>query len=389
MWYLDFEDLCAAAMRRTGLEDFGSPDLTPALPILLESLEHEAGLRPLGRFLMWMHLRDLLENRLRLAEAWKGKLAAMERQQIKRPVFIVGMPRSGSTFLHELLATDSENRAPRVWETMFPVAAGENDARVKASCIRKTEACLWWFRRLAPKADSVYPMRALTPHECVAIQSLTFLSEEFVSTCSTPSYENFLHASDLTPAYTWQKQFLQHLQLNAPQQRWILKSPDHVYGLEALFSVFPDALLVQTHRNPIEVVKSSADLTRVLHELYGRAAEPAETLAREARILAENTDRFIHFRDNHPELADRIVDIKYPELIRDPLAAVRSVYDRLEIPLGESQAERMRQLASSRSRYRGPRASAEPFRSRFVGGAELGQFKRYCLRFDLPIHGAE
>jgi hypothetical protein len=384
LWYLDFEELCAQAMRRTGLEDFASPPLTPAVPLLLDSLEREAGLRPLGRWLVRIHLRDLLETRLRLADAWKRRFKGMECQRLKRPVFIVGIPRSGNTFLHELLAADPDNRAPRVWEVMYPLAAGvEGVGRERH--IRKAEACLWWFRRLVPLADSVYPMRAQTPHECVAIQSYTFLSEEFVSTCRIPSYEAFLHASDLTPAYAWQKHFLQHLQLGAPEKRWVLKSPDHVYGLEALFAVFPDAFLVQTHRNPIEVLKSSAHLTQVLHGLYGRAADRAETFARETRVLAENTERFIHFRERHPELADQMIDIRYSELIADPLAAVRTIYARLETPLNESQAERVRRLATNRSRYRGRRGSAEPFRAKLGTGAEVGRFERYCLRFGLPF----
>src|SRR5262249_38292858 len=159
------------------------------------------------------------------------------------------------------------NRAPRVWEIMFPVAeAGQSQDRR----VRKARACLWWFRRLAPEADSVYPMRAWTPHECVAIHSYTFLSEEFISTCRLPSYEKFLHSTDLSPAYTWQKWFLQHLQLHQPNQRWVLKSPDHVYGLAELFRTFPDASIIQTHRNPEAVLRSSAELTRVLHRLYGR-----------------------------------------------------------------------------------------------------------------------
>ena len=186
LWSLRSEALRAEAMRRTGLEDFGDPPIEPALSILTNSLELEADLHPLGRFLMWVHLRDLLETRLRLTEAWSGQSEALNGSLIQRPVFITGMPRSGSTFLHELMVEDPKNRAPRVWEVMFPIPP-QNGSRSKVDPrVRKAEACLWWFRRLAPRADSVYPMRALTPHECVAIHSYTLLSEEFVSTCRIP-----------------------------------------------------------------------------------------------------------------------------------------------------------------------------------------------------------
>jgi len=272
---------------------------------------------------------------------------------------------------------------------MYPLAAGGGEPGNSQKYIRKAEACLWWFRRLAPGADDVYPMRALTPHECVAIQGYTLLSEEFVSTCHIPSYEAFLRRTDLTPAYVWQKRFLQHLQLGAPKKRWILKSPDHVLGLEALFAVFPDAYLVQTHRNPIEVLKSSADLTQVLRGLYGRPDDPNQILSREASVLAENTDRFIQFRDRHPELGHRIIDVKYSELTVNPLEIVRGIYTRLGSPFDESQAARVRRLASIRSTYSGRRASAEPFRAPFRADAEFGMFERYCTRFGLQFQGAE
>jgi sulfate adenylyltransferase len=388
-WPLDCDRLCALARRRAGLEDFGDPPLAPALPTLLRSLEQEADPRPLGRFLLRVHLCDLLATRLKLARIWGEKREAISRQRLRQPVFIVGMPRSGSTFLHELLATDPEHRAPRVWEVMYPLAAGGDLPGDRGRYVRKAEACLWWFRRLAPQADSVYPMRAMTPHECVAIQSYTFYSEEFVSTCAIPSYEALLRSADLVPAYRWQKRFLQYLQLGGTGERWILKSPDHVHGLEALFKVFPDAILVQTHRNPIEVLKSSADLTRVLRGLYGRPGDPAEILAREASLLAGNTERFIRFRDRHPELTGRIIDLTYSDLTADPLAALRTIYARLDAPLSEAQCERARQLAARRSRYRGPRASARKFRDRFNLGAELDRFERYCRRFNLPFQGAE
>jgi hypothetical protein len=190
------------------LADFGDPPFDPALSILVKSLELEADLHPLGRFLMRAHFLELLETRLRLAQAWSGRAEVLDASVIERPIFITGMPRSGSTFLHELLAEDPDNRVPRVWEVMFLLRIKGESSNKADPRVRKAEACLWWFRRLAPSADSVYPMRARTPHECVAIHSYTLMSEEFVSTGRVPSYEAFLHAADLRPVYRWQKWFL-------------------------------------------------------------------------------------------------------------------------------------------------------------------------------------
>jgi len=215
------------------------------------------------------------------------------------------------------------------------------------------------------------------------------LSEEFISSCRIPSYETFLHRTDLTPAYTWQRRFLQHLQLNSPARRWILKSPDHVYGLEQLFAVFPDALIIQTHRNPMEVLKSSAELTQVLRGLYGPSGDPQVIRLREACVLAEGMDRSIRFRDSHPELADRFIDVKYTELIANPVATVRQICEQIGSPLTARMVEQVQHLASNRSRYPGRRASAEPAGVRLKRGLETDLFERYCSRFGLTFQEAD
>ena len=144
-----------------------------------------------------------------------------------------------------------------------------------------------------------------------------------------PATRRFCARRTLAPLTTWQKRFLQHLEVRCPSRRWVLKSPDHGYGLEALFSVFPDAQIVQTHRNPLEVVKSLSQLTEVLRGLYARPGDREQLARREARAIAERMERFIRFREVHPELAGRFIDVNYSELVADPLAAVRRIYHQL------------------------------------------------------------
>lgn len=394
LWFLDSEALVARARQRTGLEDFGEPSLEQPLRILTQSLEQEAALHPLGRFLMRLHLQSLLETRLRLNERWR-KARVQSQQPIRGPIFVTGMPRSGSTFLHELLAEDPANRAPRVWEVMFPVPPAHSaatDPRPRMAATR-----LWWFRRLAKRPDSVYPMRASTPHECVAIHSYTLLSQEFISTARIPGYESFLRSTDLTPVYAWQKRFLQYLQscsgnagiplgkvgISATSpKRWILKAPDHVYCLKELFSIFPDAVIVQTHRNPLEVLRSSIQLTEVLYNLFAWSGDRDELAEREAMLLARAMQKFIEFRDAHPELEGRFIDIRYSDLVADPLAAVRRVYDKANLVLSNEAAQRMRQLISQRSRYRKSNPTLTEFGIDVL--REARRFSQYCFRFGVP-----
>jgi hypothetical protein len=386
LWSLQSETLGEGARRRTGLRDFGDPPIEPALSILVNSLEVEADLHPLGRFLIWAHLRELLETRLRLTHAWSQRSEALAVSQIQRPVFITGMPRSGSTFLHELLAEDPENRVPRVWEVMFPIP-DHNRSRSKAeSRVRKAEACLWCFRRLAPHANSVYPMRAWTPYECVAIHSYTLLSEEFAMICRIPSYEAFLRKAKFGPVYAWQKRFLQYLQLSCQTKQWILKSPDHVHTLEYLLTVFPDAVVIQTHRNPLDVLRSSMQLTEMLEGTFARSDDRAQTRVREARSLAEHMEGITSFRKVHPELEGQFIDVKYHELVVDPLAIVRQIYQRLDKRLSEPAIERMELLASKRSRYKRHRNG--PVLSDFAldGTLDRHRLEAYCSRFGIPRH---
>jgi hypothetical protein len=215
------------------------------------------------------------------------------------------------------------------------------------------------------------------------MHSYSFLSEEFVSTCRIPGYESFLRHSDLSPAYAWQRRFLQHLQSGHPERQWVLKSPDHVYGLEELFAIFPDAFIIQTHRNPYEVLKSSCHLTEVLHSLYARPGDHERLVARESKVLAEALDRFVNFRDAHPELANRFVDVRYGEITADPLTVVQRIYEKFELPLTNTAIDRIQSLAAKRSRYAHSRAPARPRDFANEPKADISRFERYCLRFNV------
>jgi hypothetical protein len=252
----------------------------------------------------------------------------------------------------------------------------------------KAEYCLWWFRRLAPRANSVYPLRAWTPQECVAIHSYTLLSEEFAMLCRVRAYEAFLREANFVPAYAWQKRFLQYLQLSYPTKQWILKSPDHVHTLEHLLTVFPDAVVIQTHRNPLEVLKSSMHLTEVLEGTFARADDRSQIRKREAWNLAEHMERITSFREAHSEQEERFIDVKYHELVSDPLTVVGQIYQRLDRQLTAMAAEKMLSLASRRSRYKGRRGNRKPADFEIAETLDRHRMEAYCSRFGFPADTA-
>ena len=167
-----------------------------------------------------------------------------------------------------------------------------------------------------------------------------------------------------------------------------MKSPDHVFGLERLLKVFPDATIIQTHRNPMEVLKSLTALTRVLQGLYAHAAHDLEArLSWEAAALADAAERFMQFRDAHPELGRSIIDVRYTDLIDDPVATVRRILERVDTPMTPAMTERVHSMASGRSRYRGVRSAQRP-QPTLERKFHLS-FKQYCSRFGLPFGEAD
>ena len=281
---LDEQRLLDAACRETGIPSFGDEGFREPLRLLLRALESEGRLTLLGRIAARADIAGLLTTRLRL-EADRKRYPAIADEAIRRPLFVVGLPRTGSTLLHHLLAQDPGGRVARAWEVMEPSppperARYETDARIGRAARR-----LAWFDRIAPDFKRIHPLGAELPLECIAIMSASFASPRFHTTYHVPSYQAWLASADLSPAYDFHRRFLQHLQWRAPAGHWVLKAPSHVFGFEPLFATYPDAVVVQTHRDPLTVLASVASLTLVLQRAFTDHLDLAE-------IGAEVTERW-------------------------------------------------------------------------------------------------
>lgn len=341
---LDPAQLYSTARRQTGSEDFGDPQIATRLTVLTASIEREANLHRMGRFLIRNYLSQLLKTRLLLEQSWKGAKSNGDGA-VRAPIFITGIPRSGSTFLHELLAADPGNRTLAAWEMLEPL--GSNAALRKW----KTGFSLWVFRRLARGADAVHPLRANSPHECVSLHSYTLLSREFGTMLRVPTYDAFLDEVDFSPAYAWQKRFMQRLQPDGAARRWVLKAPDHSLSLAALFKVFPDAIVIQTHREPMQVVKSATRLTFVVRKAFSNDVDVEEVARGEAAALEDKISKISKFREARPDLKDRFVDVGYKQLTSDPVRMVEQIYERVGLPMTESARRQVSQLALQRGKY--------------------------------------
>jgi hypothetical protein len=338
---LDEAKLLVDACRRTGLEDFGGHEFREPLRRLWRSLAFEGRLTPIGRIVARRDTLSLLTSRLRLVEDRKRNPGITE-QEIRRPLFIVGLPRTGSTFLHHLLAQDPRNRAAQTWEVMAPSPPPELERYESDPRIGRAAKQLRWLDWLAPEFKKIHSLGARLALECIAIMSHTFLSPRFHTTYHVPAYQRWLERQDLGPAYAFHRRFLQHLQWRAPAERWILKAPSHLFAFDALFETYPDAVVVQMHRDPVTVLASVASLTLVLQGAFANRLDVAEIGAEVTQRWANGLERAMQYRQSEPGAGEHFLDVHYHELVRHPIETVRRIYARFDLALTSDVETRMR-----------------------------------------------
>ena len=372
---LDRSFPAARLLARAGLAD--DPELAEALGRLLDACAAESALSVVGRIATAWDTSRLLGNLARLA-AEEARDPGVLAEPLSAPIFITGLPRSGTSFLHRLLLEDPDNHAPRVWQTIAPYPQpGRPDRRIAA-----VERQLAAFARLAPEFPGLHPLSATSPQECSEIGAHVFRSLRFDTTYHMPSYRAWLDAGAQLPAYRFQRRFLQHLQHQRPAGaapgRWVLKCPDHVFALAELREAFPDARLVFVHRDPVSVVLSVARLTEVLRRPFTRRIDRLAIGRHEAARWHDGAARMIR------AAADpRICHIHYQALTADPLGTARQVYRHFGLRLPASAKAAIARMAA-----REPNGgyAHEAYRFADYGldpAAERARFGDYTRFFDI------
>ena len=335
---LEESRLLGAARRRTGLHDFGTDEFREPLIVLLDSLEREARLTPLGRYFARGQIESSLENRLRL-RADLSDHPGIAREEIRRPLYVVGLPRTGTTILQNLLALDPANRSLMQWEAARPSppperATYETDPRIAAA--GKTTRLLDY---LAPDARSLHPVGPRMPTECVTLFANSFASLEIPTIHEVPTYLRWCLDADMGPHYGYYRSQLQHLQWRCPGERWLLKSPAHLFWLDVLLDTFPDACIVQTHRDPLQAVGSYCSLAAVLHSIGSDEVDLHAIGEAWSAAWAEGLARAAAAREKAPA---SFFDSHYDEFLTDPPAAVRRIYEHFDLPFPDGFEDRMR-----------------------------------------------
>ena len=336
--------LIDAAVRRAGLDDFGPEQIDEPLAAFVEACEREADLSMFGRLSTRWDCMRLLTNLLILREREVADPSILQRP-LEAPIFIMGLPRSGTSFLHSLLAEDPQHVAPRCWQTIYPVP--DHPANGRRSGPKQVERQFAFFRHLAPEVKNLHPFDAYSPQECTEITAHSFRSLRFDNTYDIPTYKRWLRSSGHQGAYRLHRRFLQHLQGEQPR-RWVLKSPDHVFALEDLRSAYPDARIVFVHRDPLEVLPSVAKLTEVLRRPFTRRVDRGRIGRQIADDWAWGAARIVAVDAQKLWPASQVHHVHYPELVARPLDTVQALYARFNAPFSDEAKARVRRLVAQK-----------------------------------------
>ena len=337
---LDFDKLLNKARDNTGLNDFGEDDFRDPLKLLLNGLETEARLSTLGRIVARSDLLRTLENRLGLVDLLR-KHPEIEEQTVERPIFVVGPPRSGTTIFHDLLAMDADNRVPLSWEAAYPLPPPETSTYNSDSRISRVQADLDNVDKLLPDFKKMHPMGAQRAQECVAITSHDFASMIYYVQFDVPTYDRWIMDHDMRSALKWHRRFLQVLQWKCPGKRWALKSPQHMWHLAHIHREYPDALFVQTHRDPVNTVISMSNLAAELQGMNSDHADQQRIAIHYAEGLAKGYNATVDYRTSGALPDSQVVDLYFRDFIKDQIGTVNRAYEHFGLTLAPVAAASM------------------------------------------------
>ncbi|MBT4522488.1 MAG: sulfotransferase [Halieaceae bacterium] len=335
--------LMQKASQNTGLSDYGSDYFRAPLELLCDSLEQDAQLSALGRVMARGEILRLLSNRLQFVDLFKQHPQIAE-QQVIAPLFILGMPRTGTTSMHELVALDPQFRVPLSWEVAYPFPPPQRETYETDPRIARVDNDLRKIDNLLPDFRNMHPMGATLPQECVALFSHDFVSMIFDVQFCLDRYQAWLIKEDMAEVFKNHRRWLQLLQWKFPAKTWVLKSPQYLWNIEDMVREYPDARVIQTHRDPIKVALSIGNLTATLRTLGSSHVDLKKATRSYADLLHYGTVKTMEARDKHLLGDDRIIDVQFAEFRKSPVVALRRIYDFFDLSLSSETATRMQQF---------------------------------------------
>ncbi|KHO21611.1 sulfotransferase family protein [Mycolicibacterium setense] len=372
------EALLTAAIERTGLDDFGDPAFRERLEVLCTALRDEAGLSDTGLGIAFEQLVGNLVNRLRL-EALIADHPEIEDIAIERPIVICGLPRTGTTHLHNLLAADPALRYLPYWESLEPVPGpGEDTPEPRR---QRCGAGLEMVNTSMPEFRRMHDMTVEHAHEEIQLLANDISGMLFETTYYVPSFAAHYKAHDQSASYAYLKRSLQAMQWLRGGTRWVLKSPQHLEQFPTLAATFPDATFVVTHRDPVDVTLSM--MTMICYAMRMAVTQP--DVAKVTEHWLKRIDDLLAgcIRDREVLPAGQSIDVRFDDFMADERGTLAGIYRLADQPFGDDVRAAMTDFLTEhpRGRYGGviydaanlqldPAALAERFRGyreRFLG----------------------
>lgn len=369
-----------SASRATGIENFGDETFLVHLRVLLRAYDEEARLTPFGRMLVTREISGILKSRLRVERAWAEDPGLLETA-IRRPIFILGLPRTGTTALHHLLACDPYNQVLEYWLAAAPGPRPPRSQWEDDPCFKTAVRGLRTMYTLDPGLKAVHWMTADGPDECRHLFLQSFLDDTFDSNASIPSYTRWVAEQDMRPAYARHRDLLKLIGSTSPDRRWVLKYPAHLRNLRTLLEIYPDACIVQTHRDPARVLPSICSLVAGFRGLYEDAVDAAAIGRWQLEMWSDMMNRALDVRDSLDPA--RFFDLPFAEVVADPVGAVKRMYDHFGFALSPGGEERMRDWHTNhpQGEHGEHRYAAQAFG--LSQGEIAERFRRYTERFGI------
>jgi hypothetical protein len=381
---LDADSLIASARNLTGLDDFGEDDWREPFAVLLKSLENEAELTLTGRLATRSEILLWLRTRLKLTDLLARHPEILDKP-VEKPIFIAGLGRSGTSILQELLHQDPKLRTPLFWEAYFPVdsaISGGNDPIAQAA--GHGVASQW--TRITPEIQTMHEVAGHLPAEDSSLWSFTFVSDSIMSFYQIPTYHAYVNRTDADIVYKYHKRILQALQWKQPGRRWFGKSATyHLAHLPTLMKHYPDARIIQTHRDPLRIMSSVANLLRAFY--WQRSDKdfdaPVFQNLMVGELTAKQLEEVMAFRDRGVVPPGQIVDSRYQDLMTDPVAAIAKIYRAFDMEFDDASAKRIRDYLAFKPKHKHGTHRYEP-----MNAAQIAEnrpyFRRYQERYGVP-----
>lgn len=383
---LDENSLLMRARETTGLADFGDDLWREPFQVLLTALETEAELTLMGRLMARSDILLWLQNRLRIVDAFR-RHPEIHDQEIDRPIFITGLARSGTSVLFELLSQDPALGSPQTWETFLSCPPPNAASYATDPRRERIHALVTQWSRVVPEFATMHEMGGHIPAECGMLWANTFISDHIAALYQIPSYHAWYANTDLTPVYAWQRRMLQLLQWRNPRQHWLLKAPEHLGHLPALLEVFPDARIVQTHRDPIKCMSSATSLLGSLYWMrsdrafdataFAGLVEGEATAARLEQVMAQRAAGLVPPQNIH--------DLRYADLLDEPMACIKALYSHFHMPLADETEDAISAYLASKPQGK---FGSHRYTVSDAGHSARRHFAAYQTHYGVPTEGA-